>query len=222
MSEIVLDRKTFGALAIESRVKIMKALRERRKTQSELSSELHMAVSTISEHLEKLVEAGLIKRKEDGHKWVYYELTPKGDQILSPQKSTSVFVFALSVSILMVGLGAMTFFNSELSPIYGQYAATGASGPGSASPDIRANNAADDMPTDASITAGAPVSGPVDKNASKAQETADNATPGPGNDSGQFYVSGYKTVQNVNSAAILTVTAGIIVLVFALYYWARS
>ncbi len=100
MDEIVLDKRTFEALAMESRVKIMKALKERRKTQAELSKELSLAPSTISEHLEKMVEATLIARKKDHHKWIYYELTEKGRHILAPEKA-SVFVFALSLTLVV-------------------------------------------------------------------------------------------------------------------------
>ncbi len=106
MDEIVLDRRTFEALAMESRVKILKALKERRKTQSELSKELSLAPSTVSEHLEKMLDAGLIARKKDHHKWIYYELTEKGQHILSPQKA-SVFVFALSLALFLVFVAYM-------------------------------------------------------------------------------------------------------------------
>ena len=115
MDEIVLDKKTFGALAIDTRVNIMKALKERRKTQSELSKELALAQSTISEHLEKMLDAGLIARKQDHHKWIYYELTVKGLQIISPQR-TSVFVFALSLILFVAAFGYM-FLNSTTSAL---------------------------------------------------------------------------------------------------------
>ena len=121
MDEIVLDKRTFEALAMESRIKILKALKERRKTQSELSKEMVLAPSTVSEHLEKMLEAGLIARKKDHHKWIYYELTEKGQHILSPQKA-SVFVFALSLTLFVVFLGyvLITFttgsFNAASAP----------------------------------------------------------------------------------------------------------
>jgi DNA-binding MarR family transcriptional regulator len=110
MDEIVLDKKTFKALAMESRIKIMKALKERRKTQSELSKELCLAPSTVSEHLEKMLEAGLISRKKDHHKWIYYELTEKGNRILSTTKA-STFVFAISLTILVLAIG-FAFLNT--------------------------------------------------------------------------------------------------------------
>lgn len=110
MRELILDRKTFEALAMDTRVNILKALKERRKTQSELSKELSLAPSTVSEHLDKMMQAELVIKNKDHRKWIYYALTEKGENILSPQK-TSVFVFALSVSLLIVA-GFMLFYFS--------------------------------------------------------------------------------------------------------------
>lgn len=106
--EIILDKRTFEALAIDTRVDILKSLKERNKTASELSKEMKLAVSTVSEHLDKMKKASLIKRKEDHRKWVYYQLTEKGRNIISP-KSTSVFVFALSISIFLIVIGMYWF-----------------------------------------------------------------------------------------------------------------
>lgn len=115
--EIRLDKKTFEALAMDSRVKILKALKERRKTQSELSKELKLAVSTVSQHLDKLVDANLVKRKNQGKKWVYYELTTTAGGILSPS-ARGVFVFALSVSLLLIVLGSMTMYGTSSGLMY--------------------------------------------------------------------------------------------------------
>lgn len=106
--EILLDRRTFEALAIDTRVDILKSLKQRNKTASELSKELELAVSTVSEHLDKMKEAGLIERKQDHHKWVYYKLTEKGLNIVAP-RNTSVFVFALSISLFMIVMGFYWF-----------------------------------------------------------------------------------------------------------------
>jgi DNA-binding transcriptional ArsR family regulator len=108
MREVILDKKTFEALAMDTRVNILKALKERRKTQSELSKELSLAPSTVSEHLDKMMQAELLIKNKDHRKWIYYELTEKGENILSPQK-TSVFVFALSFSLLLIA-GFMFFY----------------------------------------------------------------------------------------------------------------
>jgi DNA-binding MarR family transcriptional regulator len=104
MAEITLDRKTFEALAMETRIQILKSLKERRKMQAELAKELGLAASTVSQHLEKMEEAGLVARKHSGKKWIYYDLTEKGREIVS-QKKTSVYVFALSVALILMLVG---------------------------------------------------------------------------------------------------------------------
>lgn len=102
--KIILDRKSFGALAVDSRVNILKALRERRKTLTELSEELKLSVSSTKEHLEKLVDAGLIVRMDEGHKWKYYELTKKGEQLVAPNPAVRVMV--------LLGIAGIAFIYS--------------------------------------------------------------------------------------------------------------
>jgi DNA-binding transcriptional ArsR family regulator len=97
--KIILDKKSFGALAVDSRVNILKALKERRKTLSELSDELGLSVSSTKEHLGKLVDAELIIKVEDGHKWKYYELTRKGEKLVSPDQTVRVMVL-LGISLI--------------------------------------------------------------------------------------------------------------------------
>jgi len=97
--KIVLDKKSFGALAVDSRVNILKALRERRKTLTELSDELKLSVSSTKEHLDKITDAGLAKKVEEGHKWKYYELTRKGERLVSPDTEVRVWVL-LGISFI--------------------------------------------------------------------------------------------------------------------------
>jgi len=104
--KIVLDRKSFEALAVDTRVKILKSLKERRKTLTEISKEQNMSVSGIKEHLETLEKVGLIEKIDDGHKWKYYELTKKGKEIVAP-KEVKVLIM-LSISI--IALIASAFF----------------------------------------------------------------------------------------------------------------
>ena len=98
--KITLDKKTFKTLASETRVNILKSLDRRRKTLSELSKELKLSVSTVKEHMDSLIDAELVKLKDDGHKWKYYELTRKGYRILHPGE-TKIWIL-LSVSALGV------------------------------------------------------------------------------------------------------------------------
>jgi len=105
--KIVLDRKSFEALAVESRVRILKALKERRKTLTELSEELSMSVSAVKEHLENLETVSLVVKKDDGHKWKYYELTRKGAEIVGPKELKVWIVLSLSLIAFAASLLAM-------------------------------------------------------------------------------------------------------------------
>lgn len=101
---IRLDRRSFEALAAESRVKVLKALSKRRKTLTELAKELSLSNSTMKEHLEVLVGAGLIIQRDEGRKWKYYELTRKGQGIVSPYPARVLIMLAVSI-ILVLGSG---------------------------------------------------------------------------------------------------------------------
>jgi len=124
-NKIVLDRKAFGALAVDSRVKILKALKERRKMLTELSDEMKLSASSTKEHLDTLVDAGLISRIDDGHKWKYYELTRKGSEIVTPDREIRVWVL-LGMSV--VGLASAAFLMIAGAPAPMQATASDATG----------------------------------------------------------------------------------------------
>ncbi|MBN2014591.1 MAG: ArsR family transcriptional regulator [Candidatus Altiarchaeota archaeon] len=103
--KITLDRETFKALAIDSRVSILKKLDERfQLTLTDLATELDMAPSTIKEHLDKLVSAGLIQQLDKGMKWKYYRLTSKGEKILNPHEKRVWIVLTVSVLALFAAV----------------------------------------------------------------------------------------------------------------------
>ena len=104
-----IDRKTIKALAADTRLEILKSLGNRRKTPSELSKELDLAVSTITEHLNKLEEAGLVNRKDTGHKWIYYELSDKATGLVKPRYPVQ-FVLILSLGLILVFAGVFRYF----------------------------------------------------------------------------------------------------------------
>lgn len=111
---IRLDRRSFEALAAESRVKTLKALAKRRKTLTELSKEVGLSVSTMKEHLDVLVKAGLIIQRDEGRKWKYYDLTRKGKGIVSPYPAKVLIMLAVSL-ILVFGSG-WNFINAFEAP----------------------------------------------------------------------------------------------------------
>jgi DNA-binding transcriptional ArsR family regulator len=105
--KIVLDRKSFEALAVDTRVKILKSLKERRKTLSELAKEQSMSVSGVKEHLETLEGVGLIEKIDDGHKWKYYELTKKGSDIVAPRELRVWILLSISTLALVASMFAI-------------------------------------------------------------------------------------------------------------------
>jgi len=99
-----IDRKTLKALAADTRLDILKSLGKRRKMPSELSRELSLAPSTVIEHLNRLEEADLVRREETGHKWIYYNLTEKGESLIKPRFPVQ-FVLVLSISLIVIFAG---------------------------------------------------------------------------------------------------------------------
>ncbi len=104
--KITLDRKTFKALAQDTRIAILKELEKRRKTQSELAKSLAMSVSTIKEHLDNLESVDLVKQIDEGYKWKYYELTKKGKKIITPSETKIWISLALTILALAAALNS--------------------------------------------------------------------------------------------------------------------
>ena len=95
---VILNKELFEVLSSDTRIDILKSLNTRRKTNSELAKELSLKASTIHHHLERLDDTGLIKSIDSNHKWIYYELTPKGNALLNPPKNTK---FTIIISSLL-------------------------------------------------------------------------------------------------------------------------
>ncbi len=106
-----VDRETIKALASESRLNILKNLGERRKMPAELQRSLGLSASTIVEHLNILERNNLVKRVDTGHKWVYYELTEKGQALVQPRFPTK-FVIVLALGVVFAFGGAARFLSS--------------------------------------------------------------------------------------------------------------
>ena len=102
--KITLDQESFRALASGVRVDILKRLDARRETVTDLSNLLALSKPTLLEHLEKLQAAGLVKRIDEGRKWIYYELSDKGRKILHPERVA--ITLALGSAIVLAAIGA--------------------------------------------------------------------------------------------------------------------
>jgi DNA-binding transcriptional ArsR family regulator len=105
VAKITLDADTFRALASSTRLTVLKALDERRKTLTELSRDLALNKATVHEHMQLLTAAGLVRKRDDeGRKWIYYELTWTGQRILHPE-ATTTFNLLLALSVAAAGGG---------------------------------------------------------------------------------------------------------------------
>ncbi|KUK97438.1 MAG: Regulatory protein ArsR [Methanothrix harundinacea] len=80
-SDFRLSDMLIKALASDKRLNILIYLILQRKTVTALSKELNIPKSTTYDNLVVLIDSGLVK-KNKGNKWVYYELTAKGREII--------------------------------------------------------------------------------------------------------------------------------------------
>ncbi|MBN2067418.1 MAG: metalloregulator ArsR/SmtB family transcription factor [Candidatus Diapherotrites archaeon] len=101
---IEISSNEFKALASETRTEMIKLLRERNHTLTELSQKLNMAAPTIKQHLEILQQAGLIEGLDEGRKWKYYTLTRKGKNIVGGEAPTNVLIVLAVSSVAMLVL----------------------------------------------------------------------------------------------------------------------
>jgi DNA-binding transcriptional ArsR family regulator len=105
MPKLTLDMITFKALASDTRLEILKALDGKKLNLKELSGLTKLNKATLHEHLGKLYDVGLIKRNErEGHKWVYYKLTWKGESLLHPENTRIVVMFSTTFVALALGI----------------------------------------------------------------------------------------------------------------------
>jgi DNA-binding transcriptional ArsR family regulator len=104
--KITLDQESFRALASDVRVEILKRLDARRETVTDLSNLLGLSKPTLLEHLEKLQSARLVKRIDEGRKWIYYELSSKGRKILHPERVA--ITLALGSAVVLAAIGAFS------------------------------------------------------------------------------------------------------------------
>lgn len=110
--DLPLDPDLIKVLASDTRREILRHLRERNMTVTELARELDLGKATVHEHLNKLGDAGLVRRKEDDRLWVYYEVSPEGKRMLNPQRTRFYLIVAVSVLSAVAAVLALALFLS--------------------------------------------------------------------------------------------------------------
>lgn len=98
--KITLDREAFKVLASDTRIEMLKILAERKKTLTDLSQQMGLSPSTVKEHLDRLVDAGLIEYLDRGTKWKYYVLTSKGKSVVKPVEAKIWIMLSASAAVL--------------------------------------------------------------------------------------------------------------------------
>jgi len=105
--KVELDKKALFALASDSRMEILKALHPQRRTVAQLADQLGIDKAAVHRHLKKLEEGELVTRYED-HGFVYYGLSWKARDVVSPGENTKiVIVFSLTLMMIVVAIAAI-------------------------------------------------------------------------------------------------------------------
>lgn len=111
MTKVTLDMDTFKALASDTRLDILKALDGKKMSLKDISAITKLNKATLHEHLVKLNEVGLVKKKErEGHKFVSYKLTWKGESLLHPENTRIVVMFATTFIALAAAIIQMVWY----------------------------------------------------------------------------------------------------------------
>ncbi len=109
MSHIEIDKQTIKALSADARIRILKILHKSRRIAADISKEIGLAPSTVNEHLKVMEASGLVRKNDTGHKWIYYDITEKGKNLIAPKMPISI-ILTLSIGIVFAFFGAANFF----------------------------------------------------------------------------------------------------------------
>jgi DNA-binding transcriptional ArsR family regulator len=116
---VELDKKSLFALASDTRLDILKSLQPMRRTVTQLSETLNIDKAAVFRHLKKMEDGGLVKRYED-HGFVYYGLSWKARDLLSPDENTRIVVLLSCTWLLVMGavfllvIGTTTHYDQVL------------------------------------------------------------------------------------------------------------
>lgn len=104
----IVDRDVLKVLSADTRMDILKMLKEGDRTPSFVAKKLQKSDSTIVEHLKTLEKVNLVKKTSaPGKKWVFYSLTERGKGIIAGRSRRLVIILSTSIILMMVGIGSM-------------------------------------------------------------------------------------------------------------------
>lgn len=104
----IIDREVLKVLSADTRMDIIKELKEGARTPSFLSKRLRKSNATIVEHLDTLAKVGLVKKTmAPGKKWVFYSLTERGEGIVSTRNRRLIIILGVSLLMFVGGMASM-------------------------------------------------------------------------------------------------------------------
>lgn len=149
MAEFEFSSKEFKTLSSQTRVDILKILRERKYTLSELSRKLRMSSPSVKEHMDLLRKNGFVEKVDEGRKWKYYALSRKSAVIVGAREGNMLIVLAMAgaafFAVFYTFIGRFAVFLNQM-PVAAESApvlTSGASGAAESAAGIAAENIAD-------------------------------------------------------------------------------
>jgi len=121
---VELDKKSLFALASDTRLDILRSLQPMRRTVTQLAETLNIDKAAVHRHLKKLEEGGLVKRFEE-HGFVYYGLSWKARDLMSPNENTRIIVMISSTWILTIIVAFLMISAFVATGLFGTGGSTG-------------------------------------------------------------------------------------------------
>lgn len=108
--KVELDKKSLFALASDTRLEILHSLQPMRRTITQLAESMNIDKAAVFRHLKKMEDGGLVKRFED-HGFVYYGLSWKARDLLSPNENTKIIILLSSSWVVLIAVVLLLSFS---------------------------------------------------------------------------------------------------------------
>ena len=107
--KVELDKKTLFALASDTRLEKLHSLQPMRRTVTQLAESMNIDKAAVFRHLKKMEDGGLVKRFED-HGFVYYGLSWKARDLLSPNENTKIIILLSASWVVLIAVVLLLSF----------------------------------------------------------------------------------------------------------------
>lgn len=90
--EVPVSLALLRIISAPGRLRLLRSLRQRRKTATELSDEVGWPKSSAHAHVAALHRAGLLTRHAGDNLWIYYGLKAQGRRLAEPERPKLLLV----------------------------------------------------------------------------------------------------------------------------------